>query len=63
MITQSNMNPRTDASELEWRGKPLAELSREELIELVGVLHDMVWRSAENFEALLRKQWEVRGHA
>ncbi len=54
---------RTNVSELEWRGKPLAELSREELIELVGVLHDMVWQSAENFEALLRKQWQPRGTA
>lgn len=52
-----------DVNELEWRDKPLAELDREELIELVGVLHDMIWRSAENFERILRKQWEARGHA
>lgn len=52
------MTARTNLSELEWRGKPLADLDREELIELVGVLHDMVWRSAENFERLLRKQFE-----
>lgn len=52
-----------DVNELEWRNKPLAELNREELVELVTVLHDLVWRSAENFEALLRKQWEPRGHA
>lgn len=57
------MNIRTELAELEWKGKPLAELSREELIELCGVLHDLVWRSSENFEALLRKQWEVRGTA
>ena len=59
----SVMIARSDISELTWNEKPLAELSREELIELVGVLHDLVWRSAENFEVILRKQWEPRGTA
>lgn len=54
---------RTPLAELEWNGKLLHEMSRDELIEVCGALHDMVWASAENFEALLRKQWEVRGHA
>lgn len=57
------LDPHHDVSELEWNDKPLTELSRDELIELVGVLHSMVWRSAENFERLLKKQWEVRGRA
>lgn len=38
---------------LEWRNKPVEELTREELIELVGVLNNLVWESAENFEHLL----------
>lgn len=54
---------RTELSELTWNDKPLDELSRGELMQLCEVLHAMVWRSAENFEALLRKQWEVRGTA
>lgn len=52
-----------DIADLTWNDKTLAELDREELIELVGVLHSLVWRSADNFEALLCKQWEPKGHA
>lgn len=54
---------RTELSELTWNDKTTADMSREELIELCAVLHAMVWRSAENFEALLKQQWEVRGRA
>lgn len=45
-----------DIAELTWKDKPVDQLTREELVELVGVLHDMVWRSSENFERLLRSQ-------
>ena len=49
---------RTPLSDLTWNDKPLAQLSRDELIQLVGVLHDLVWRSAENFERLLGQQMQ-----
>ena len=57
------MQHRTELSELEWNDKTVDQTSRDELIELCEVLHSMVWRSAENFEALLKKQWDVRGTA
>lgn len=44
------MSQRAPLAELTWNDKPLNELSREELVELVGVLHGIVCRSAENFE-------------
>lgn len=47
---------RTPFSELTWRDKPVEELGRSELLELVEVLHGMVWDSAQNFEDLLTSQ-------
>lgn len=43
------MRQRTSWTEIEWRGKPVEECSRSELLELVEVLHGMVWESSENF--------------
>lgn len=53
-------------SQLEWRDKPVDQLDRDELLELVEVLHGMVWDSAENFDHLLAhgfQRVEVVGRA
>jgi hypothetical protein len=43
---------RTPFLQMEWRDRPVTELSRSELLELCEVLHGMVWDSAENFDRL-----------
>lgn len=40
---------------LEWNNKPVELLDREELIECVYALHEMVWTSAETNEALIEQ--------
>lgn len=59
---------RPPASELTWHDKPLAELDRDELIELIGALHAMVWASSENVERVMAVNHELMqrqpvGHA
>lgn len=58
------MSSRLPFSELTWRDKPVADCTRDELLELVEVLHGVVWDSAENFERLLKAKFnDVAGHA
>lgn len=40
-------------SDFTWHDKPIEELNRDELIALVGILHDLIWRSADNFERVV----------
>lgn len=45
----------TDRPPLEWNNKPVEELERHELIELVSVLNELVWKSAEANERLIEQ--------
>lgn len=47
---------RVPFSQLEWRGKLVSELNRSELLELVEVLHGMVWDTVDVNENLIRQR-------
>ena len=47
---------RTTFDDLEWNGKPVRELDHAELLQLCERLHQLVWDSALNFEALLMQR-------
>lgn len=50
---------RTKFSDLEWNGKSVLDLDHAELLQLCERLHELVWASAENFEAVIANHMKV----